>query len=89
MKLFKENKSKGLSKEAYTQICIILLGIIICATIVFGLLKTSNSKNSNKATSESSLGYVEGTDYSDSKITTYMYDHTVLHGSDIDRKSVV
>lgn len=85
MKLFKENKSKGLSKEAYTQICIVLLGIIICATIVFGLLKTSNSKNSNKATSESSLGYVEGTDYSDSKITTYMYDHTVLHGSDIEK----
>lgn len=54
----------------------LLAGALIIAIISVIQLNMASNKSSSTG---SDIGYVEGKDYSDSTITTYLYEHEVVH----------
>lgn len=71
------------NKYNYVWMSLLVGALIIAIISAIQLNKASSKTNLN----DNSLGYVEGKDYSDSTITTYLYEHEILHDENL--KSVV
>lgn len=74
MKNFKITLNKN-NKYNYVWLSLLTGAFIIAIISVIQLNISTNKPN----ISENNVGYVEGEDYSNSNITTYIYEHEVIH----------
>lgn len=81
MKEIKSENETNVTKDSQINKGIIPWLIMLFAAGIIAIIMGVTNSNTKKE--ENTLGYVEGKDYSNSGISTYVYEHEVVHGDDI------